>query len=366
MAMNQPGLRRTVVRILGGLCVLALVIAGSLYVFGGNGNKRVVADFAYVNGIFEGSKVSVLGVPVGTVESVEPSGTFVRVVMSVPEDLRLPADVQSFVMNPSVISDRSIELSPAYTGGPELPSDAVIPVERNHSPINWDELMSSIDTLAGALGPEGGNIGATLEATARSVDGLGPQMRTAIRNLSQATSVIAGSEDDIGALVDNLDRLTTAFARRQGTVDSVATSMAQIGDAMNTPEFEIGDTISELTVLFDQIDTLVRERGGDIGAVLADTRGVTGQFAAHNADFAEFLDLVPLLMQNIDRLITPDERARIRLNVSTTLTQLDVTRPLCDRYVIPLCSGAGMTNPISVPISASDPLGLATLMLGGG
>ncbi len=32
---------------------------------------------------------------------------------------------------------------------------------------------------------------------------------------------------------------------------------------------------------------------------------------------------------------------------------------------MPLCTGAGFTNPISFPISASDPLGLATLLSGG-
>ncbi|MFD4369045.1 MCE family protein [Rhodococcus sp. NPDC058521] len=357
--------RNTVVRVVSAVSVLALVLAGVWYVFGDDGNKRITAEFAYVNGIFAGSKVSVLGVPVGSVESVEPAGTVVRVVMSVPNDLTLPESVQSFVMNPSVISDRSVELGPAYTGGPTLADDAVIPVERNHSPINWDELMSSVDTLATALGPEGGDIGETLDTTARSVEGLGPEIRTSIRNLSQATSVIAGRGDDIGALIENLDRVTAAFAERRETVESVATSMSQIGDAVTEQGLAIGDTISELTVLFDRIDALVTERGGDIGRVLADSRTVTDQFARHEGDFAEFMDLVPLLMQNIDRMITPDQRARIRLNLSTTLSQFEVAKPLCDRYVVPLCEGAGMTNPISVPISTSDPLGLATFMQGG-
>ena len=80
------------------------------------------ADFGYVNGIYRGSKVTVLGVPVGQVTAVEPRGTTVRVSMAVPAGVRLPADVQAYIMSPALISDRSVDLGPAYRGdGPTRP-----------------------------------------------------------------------------------------------------------------------------------------------------------------------------------------------------------------------------------------------------
>ena len=48
------------------------------------GSTTVHANFAYVNGIYVGSKVTVLGVPVGTVTEVQPQGTTVRVTMTMP------------------------------------------------------------------------------------------------------------------------------------------------------------------------------------------------------------------------------------------------------------------------------------------
>lgn len=364
MGLRGQGRTRSL-RIIAGVCVLAVVAVAGWFVFVRTDDSRtVVADFAYVNGIFKGSKVAILGVPVGTVESVVPAGSVVRVTMSMPGSVQLPAGVQSFVMNPSVISDRNIELGPAYQGGAQLAEGAVIPVERNHSPINWDQLMASVNTIMAALGPDGGDIGSTLNRAAEAADGQGPAMRTAIRNISQATSLFAGKSDDIGALIENLNKVISAFSARQGTVDSVTTSLAQIGDEIQSQDLDLGTPIAQLKTLFDKIDQLVRDRSGDISAAVANAKTVTDQFAAHQSDFAEFMDLLPLMMQNIGNTITPDQRARIRLDVSTTLTQIDVARPLCDKYLIPMCSGAGLTNPISVPISASDPFGIASLLRG--
>ena len=85
----------------------------------------------------------------------------------------------------------------------------------------------------------------------------------------------------------------------------------------------------------------------------------------NQAGLAEFMDLVPLMMQNLEKTVGPDGRSRIRLNVSTNLTQFAVAGPLCAEHPLPLCTGAGLTNPSTFPISASDPLGIVTAITGG-
>ena len=67
--------------------------------------------------------------------------------------MTLPADVEAFVLNPSVISDRHLELGPAYTKGKKFADGGVIPMERTHSPISWDKLMESVKTLTQVMGP---------------------------------------------------------------------------------------------------------------------------------------------------------------------------------------------------------------------
>jgi phospholipid/cholesterol/gamma-HCH transport system substrate-binding protein len=50
--------------------VLALVVVAALTVFGGSEKKTLTAHFPRAISIYEGSDVRVLGVPIGTVDTV--------------------------------------------------------------------------------------------------------------------------------------------------------------------------------------------------------------------------------------------------------------------------------------------------------
>ncbi|PTR24045.1 phospholipid/cholesterol/gamma-HCH transport system substrate-binding protein [Rhodococcus sp. OK519] len=364
MTAPAPSRRRS--RIAMVLILVAAVAAGSWYVFARTDRTTTVhVDFAYVNGLYPGSKVTVLGVPVGTVEGVEPMGTYVRVTASVPATVDLPADVHAYVLNPSVISDRHLEFGPAYQGGPKLEDGAEIPLERSHAPIDFDGLMGSLSTLTQALGPEGGNAGELLSQAAAGMEGRGDEFNRAVRDLGAATGVVGARTDDIGAVVGNLDTLMAQLDERQVSLDGLVSDLAALGDEWAAQDLDLSEPLQDLATVFDQIDRFTAEHGDDVGAIAQNVTVLGDTLTANRVGLAEFMDLVPLLMQNLSKTVGPDDRGRIRLNISTALTQFTVAQPLCARYPMPLCTGAGFTNPISFPISASDPLGLGTLLSGG-
>lgn len=327
--------------------------------------KTVYADFSYVGGIFEGSKVTVLGVGVGTVTAVEPRGTSVRVAMSMPDSIELPADASAFVLNPSVISDRHIELGPAYTGGDTLRDGDEIPIERSHAPIDFDGLMGSISTLAQTFASDGGNLGDLVSRGASGWQGQGDQFNTAIRNLSTATGVVGARSEDIGVLVENLNSLMGALDSRQVSLDEIVSDLGELGDQWSSQNMDISQPLQDLQVVFDQLNIFMTTHGDDVGDIAGNVEVLGNTLAANQPGLAEFMDLVPLMMQNLSQSIGPDQRGRIRLNVSTALTQFSVAKPLCEEYKLPICTGAGFTNPISFPLSASDPLGISSVVSGG-
>lgn len=142
-------------------------------------------------------------------------------------------------------------------------------------------------------------------ATAASTHGTGQAMNDAIRTLSQASSVVAGNSEDLGALIDNLEVLVTTISARQAQVDSLAQSLTVVGDEFAGQQFEIGSTIVQLTTLLDHIDQLVAARGGDLSASIDNLAGMSGVLRQHDTDLAEIMDLLPLLVDNIQRAVTP-------------------------------------------------------------
>src|SRR5215469_7576612 len=101
----------------------ALAAGGFLLYSAANHGKQVTAYFAESIGVYKGSTVRVLGVPVGTVDAVRPEGTRVKVTMTLNHGVAVPARVDAVVIAPSIVSDRYIQLTPAYTGGPQLPEE---------------------------------------------------------------------------------------------------------------------------------------------------------------------------------------------------------------------------------------------------
>src|SRR5699024_194239 len=154
----------TMLRRLSGRSIALIALFLVLVVIGGTGvwyavfrtePTRITAYFDRSVGVYEGSKVKVLGVEVGKVDSVDPQGSDVKVVMHVDGDVDIPEGVRAVQMTPSVVPDRYVQLVPAYSGGPKIGQDATLDRSRTETPVEIDQLYESIDKLSEALGPDG-------------------------------------------------------------------------------------------------------------------------------------------------------------------------------------------------------------------
>ena len=125
---------------------------------GDSGQRTVTAYFPRTISIYEGSEVRVLGVTVGPIDKVEPEGTRVKVTMHYDEDVKIPSDAEAVIISPSIVGDRYVQLTPAYTDGRGAGRRRdVLEESRTAVPLELDQIYSSIDELTVALGPTGAN-----------------------------------------------------------------------------------------------------------------------------------------------------------------------------------------------------------------
>ena len=319
---------------------------------------RLTAEFTSADGVYVGSQVRIVGVEVGLVENVEPAGDVVRVDLTLDPGTRLPEDVGALVMNPAVIADRFVELAPAHQGGPTFPDGGTIPAERTRAPLDFDEFVSSLDTLSSAFAPGADEVARGLDRGAEALDGRGGTLNRAIRNLSTVSTVGGDRAEDLDAIITELAILMDAAGGRDQKMRDLVLGLDDLGRQIRQDQIDVAAPVDDLRVILDQLDTIVAERGEDITAATAATRQVTDMYAEHRDDFAEFLDLYPIMMENLAKSIGPDGRARIRLNVSSNIAHFERGRELCAREPLPLCTGAGLTNPLMFPVEQSDPIGL--------
>ena len=202
--------------------------------FVGGGSMTITAELPDSAGLFTGNDVGVLGVPVGKVTKIEPKGDHVVVTLEITDtDVPIPADAGAAVVARSVATDRYVELTPVYTPGPQMEDGATIPLERTVTPVDFDEVLASIQTLRGRPGrqPEG----------PQRDQGPGRHRRPDARREGRSSSTARsrrcrlqcgpshGQRENIFGTMRSLDRLTSALAADQGTVRAFLANVADAG-----------------------------------------------------------------------------------------------------------------------------------------
>lgn len=302
-------------------CVLALVVTAALWwVFAGMNGRRVTAHFAAAVGVYPGGDVRVLGVKVGTIDEVTPEGKTVKVVFTLDRDVRVPENAQAVVVSPSVVSDRYVQLAPAYTGGPVLGDDAVIPRERTATPVELDELYSSLDKLTTALGPNGANadgaLADLLNSAARNLEGNGQALNDTLKNLGQATRTLSGSKEDLFATVDNLQKFTAMLAANDSQVRDFNKQLADVSKMLADERGDLGAALNELATALGMVQGFIKDNREVLKSNVDKLASITQVLVNQRAALAETLDVAPLALGNLQNSYnaasgTLDTRANI-------------------------------------------------------
>ena len=97
---------------LAGSVALLIVIGlvGAVASRGGS-TQTISAQFSEAPGLYAGNHVDMLGIPVGSVTSIQPGPDYVLVKMSVRSDVKIPADAGAVIMAPTVVADRFVQLT---------------------------------------------------------------------------------------------------------------------------------------------------------------------------------------------------------------------------------------------------------------
>ncbi|HEX3783955.1 MAG TPA: MCE family protein [Pseudonocardiaceae bacterium] len=284
--------------------VLVLVAAGALaWVFRDVGAKQITAYFDETIGVYAGSDLRILGVTVGTIDSVQPEGTQVKVVMTLDDGIAVPANPEAVVVSPSVVSDRYIQLAPAYTGGPQVKDGTVIPVSRTETPVELDQLYSTLNELSTALGPNGANANGALSdllnTGAANLDGNGAALGNMIQQLGAATRTLSGSQDNLFQTINSLQQFTTMLKNNNSQVQSVTQQLASVSGFLADDRQNLGLALNELADALGQVQSFISNNRGEIKSNVDKLASISQVLVDQRASLAEALDDAPLAVDNL-------------------------------------------------------------------
>jgi phospholipid/cholesterol/gamma-HCH transport system substrate-binding protein len=266
--------------------------------------RRLAVDFTATVGLHPGSDVRILGVRVGEVVAVTPRGRTVRVDLRYDADYQVPADARAVIVSPSVVSDRYVQLAPAYTGGPVLADGAQLPVERTAVPLEVDDIFRALDEFNRALGPDGANRDGALsdlvETARRNLEGNGQRLHDTLDGLSRALSTFADGREDLFGTVANLAEFTTALARSDNAVREFNQRLADVAELLAAERDDLAAALRDLSVALADLTAFVRDHRQALASNVAALADITSVLVRQQRAIIDTLDVAPLALSNLN------------------------------------------------------------------
>lgn len=289
---------------------LAIAVAAVAYVTAGRvSTYRLTAEFPSTTGLYAGDDVRVLGVTVGTVEGIEPQRDSSTVTMSVRRGVEIPEDAKAVIMATSLVSGRFVQLTPAYTSGPALAAQDRIPLERTAVPVEWDEIKAELDKLTSSLGPQGedsqGSFGRFVDTAADNLDGNGPAMNAALRELSHTMSTLSDGRTDLFGTVRNLQTFVTALSNSNEQIVQFGGRLATVSDVLASSSDQLGVALSDLDSAVVEVQRFVSTNGDALAYSVGELAAATRVLAEKRPEIEQVLHIAPTALSNFYNIYMP-------------------------------------------------------------
>jgi len=307
----RPAEPRTsgVVRKVVASAVVVALVAVAFVLWPSNDKIHVTGMFSRAVGLYPGSDVRVLGVPIGTVISVTPKGNQVAVEFEYDAAIRVPATAKAAVVAPSLVSDRYIQLLPAYTSGPAMRSGTTIALDRTAVPVELDRISESLDDLMVALGPEGANkdgaLSRLLDTGAKNLQGQGTAIHDTNHDLSLALQTLAGGKNDLFGTVKNLQSFTSTLATNDSQVRRLNTDLASVSDQLAGERGDLAAMLKNLAVALNETSSFVHDNRAVLKTNVDQLTSVTTTIAKQRGALAETLKNAPVAVSNLQNAYNP-------------------------------------------------------------
>lgn len=299
---------------------------------------RISADFENVAGLYAGNEVAVLGVPVGTVDSVTPKGSYVEVVMTIDKGVEVPADAIAALVNPQLITNRHVELAPAYSGtGPVLKDGEHIPLPRTRVPVELDRILQNFDQLGAALKGDSETGPMASRVLFPLLNGNGDRLRETLDALSSAFEVTFANKDQISNTIIKLNEITQIIAQNDQSVREFSGRLTELVTLMGEQAPGLQAVLTQLDDFVTNTSTLVGENRDQLAGALSRFVTITEQMRTNARGLTEIVDVGPLMFQNLANA-TSSEHGALRMHglLDKVVLDSEALSVFCERVMLRL------------------------------
>ncbi|WP_278263070.1 MlaD family protein [Nocardia sp. AG03] len=303
--------------------------------------RAYCAELPDAIGLYEGSAVTVLGVPVGRVTGIRVAGATAHVEFTVRADRKLPPDVGAVTVSDTLVADRRLALIGAEPTGPAWNPASCITRTLTPKSLSqtFDALARLADQLNGADSTTRGELGAGIDALDRATAGTGGQINDIVLALSRALSAPDAAIGHFGELLDALAALAQRARGGWGQVETTVSGLPQTFEDIVViafpPIIEIVDTLSDL---LPQLNDVILMFGAPALRAVNSVPDLPRLIAAGVASLSEVIAMTPTIATALTSAVDPHTGA---LTIDYYPPKLALSHQDSDRFCTALAALTG-------------------------
>ena len=379
--LKLPSVSRASV-IIGSLVVVLALVAGIVgwQLYKKLTTNTVVAYFPNTLALYAGDKIQIMGVKVGSIDSIEPAGDKMKVTFRYANRYKVPANATASILNPSLVSSRTIQLSPPYTGGPVMQDNAVIPIDRTQVPVEYDELRDSLNRILIDLGPTPeqpkGPFGDVIESFSDGLAGKGEQINKTLNGLSEAVTTLNEGRGDFFAVIKSLALFVNALYKSDQQFVALNNDLAQFTNSFTNTDQELATALHDLNDLLTTTRKFIDENGSVLATDVNNLAEVTNAILQPEPlnGLETGLHVYPNLLANLINITSPNAGGIVGLPVIANFANpmqficssiqagsrlgYQESAELCAQYLAPILDAIKFNFP---PIGINQFMGAMTL-----
>ncbi|MDQ1373601.1 MAG: phospholipid/cholesterol/gamma-HCH transport system substrate-binding protein [Actinomycetota bacterium] len=287
--------RPVVVALVGALAAVPLASCSG----GSKSGTHITAYFSRAVSLYPSSSVRVLGLPAGTVDKVTVQGRRVKVDMTVKESVPVPADVQATIVPLSLIGERYIQLSPAWTlGQPKARDGLVIPLSRTDIPVEPDEALAALKKFIDTIDPK--TTGRLVKNLADDLNGNGASLNKTLEGVAGLATTFAEKDQQLVEIIDHFDSFTATLRTKESQLGRVMDGFARTTSLLAEERRQIEALVGGLADLSTTGLDLVSEHGVRLDHDITVLTRVLRSVQANIDNVVTLLDSAPLLVAGPD------------------------------------------------------------------
>lgn len=332
--------RRRLIAAIGALALLvaAVVGAGAYWVRSATDHITLTVQFESASGLYESNVVAVLGMPVGKVTKITPMPGYVEVQFTVDKNVRVPVDAQAVTLSTSILTDRQIELSPPFRGGPALKDGDTIGLDHTKTPVEFDRVLGMLDRLSLSLKGDGkgqGPVADVINPVSGIADGNGEKIKAGLGELSKALRLSseggATTREQLTAIVKNVSSLFDAAAANDGKLREFASTVHQLSQILDEEALGTGSTGRRFNELVKQAGDIVEANRDHLKQTILNSNTALKAVVDNQREISEWIDVQPLAWDNMYNAVDHDnKRLRVRFMTDRLVFESQMDKEICN------------------------------------